>query len=78
MSEIGRAYLLEVGLKYRWWKRVKHLCEKIKPFELSNVICLGECKVKRLRVLDVLDSKELIREFIFECVKFRARTDISL
>ena len=42
VSEIGRACLLEVGLKFRWWKRVNHLCEKAELFELSNVICLGD------------------------------------
>ena len=63
VSEIGRVCLHEVGLKSRWWERVKHLCEKAELFELLNVICLGDCSVKGPRVLDVHDLKKFcIRE----------------
>ena len=57
VAEIGRACLLEVGLKSKWWKRVKYLCEKTELCELSNVICLGDCNMRGLRVLNVDDSK---------------------
>ena len=36
----------------------KYLCERTELFELSNVICLGDCSMRGLRVLNVDDGKE--------------------
>ena len=42
VSEIGRACLIELGCKSKWWSRCGHLCGKFGLFELVNLIWLGE------------------------------------
>ena len=45
MSEIGRACLVEIGRKSRWWARCKHICSKFGQMELVNLIWLRcECE----------------------------------
>ena len=38
VSDIGRAYLMEVGYKSRWWTRCNHDCEKFCLWELVNLL----------------------------------------
>ena len=38
ISDIGRACLMEVGYKSRWWARCNHVCEKFGMWELVNLI----------------------------------------
>ena len=40
VSEIGRACLIELGCKPRWWSRCRHICSKFGLFELVNLIWL--------------------------------------
>ena len=39
VSDIGRACLMEIGYKSRWWARCKHVCEKFCLRKLVN--CYG-------------------------------------
>ena len=36
MSEIGRACLIEIGCKSRWWSRCRHICSKSGLLEFVN------------------------------------------
>ena len=45
VSEIGRACLIEIGCKSRWWSRCRHICSKFVLLELVNLICLREVSV---------------------------------
>ena len=36
VSEIGRACLIEIGCKSRWWSRCRHICSKYVLLELSK------------------------------------------
>ena len=38
ISGIGRTCLMEIGYKYRWWTRCKHVCEKFDLSELVNLL----------------------------------------
>ena len=38
VSEIGRACLVEIGCKSRWWARCRHICSKFGLKELVNLI----------------------------------------
>ena len=38
VSDIGRACLMEVGYKSRWWARCNHVCDKIGLWELVNLL----------------------------------------
>ena len=40
VSDIGRACLMEVGYKYRWWAIYNHVCEKFGLWELVNLLWL--------------------------------------
>ena len=42
MSEIGRACLIELECKSRWWSRCRYICSKFGLFELVNLIWLRE------------------------------------
>ena len=42
VSEIGRACLIEIGCKSRWWSRCRYICSKFGLLELVNLIC--ECE----------------------------------
>ena len=45
MSEIGRACLIEIGARSRWWCRMRHTCNKFGLNELMNLICLGDMSI---------------------------------
>ena len=45
MSEIGRACLIEIGARSRWWCRMRHICNKFGLNELMNLICLGDMSI---------------------------------
>ena len=38
VSEIGRACLIELECKSRWWSRCRHICSKFGLLELVNLI----------------------------------------
>ena len=38
VSDIGRAYLMEVGYESGWWARCNHVCEKFGQWEMVNLI----------------------------------------
>ena len=40
VSDIGRACLMEVGYKSRWWARCNHVCDKFGLWELVNLLWL--------------------------------------
>ena len=45
VSEIGRACLIEIRCKSRWWSRCSLICSKSGKLELVNLICLREVSV---------------------------------
>ena len=45
MSGIGRACLVEIGCKSRWWARCRHICGKFELIELVNLIWLRDASV---------------------------------
>ena len=42
LFEIGRAGLIELGCKSRWWVRCRQICSKFGLFKLVNLIWLRE------------------------------------
>ena len=49
VSEIGRACLIELGCKSRWWSRCRHnICCKFGLFEMVNLIWLREVSLNRM------------------------------
>ena len=53
VSEIGRACLIELGCKSRWWARGRHICRKFGLFELVNLIWLREVSLNGLVKLGI-------------------------
>ena len=44
VSEIGRACLIELGCKSRWWSRCRHICSKFGLVERSELEWDGEIR----------------------------------
>ena len=57
ISEIGRACLIEIGARSRWWCRMRYICNKFGLNELMNLICLGDMSVDRMLSINL--NKEM-------------------
>ena len=55
VSEIGRACLIELGCKSRWWSRCRHTCSKFGLFELVNLVERSELELDG----EIRDESEL-------------------
>ena len=53
VTEIGRACLIEIGCKSRWWSRCRGICSKFVLMELVNLIWLREVSVNGMVNLGV-------------------------
>ena len=53
VSDIGRAFLMEVGYKSRWWARCNHVCHKFGLWELVNLLWLRNIKKEGMSMLGI-------------------------
>ena len=51
VSDIGRACLMEVGYKSRWWARCNHVCDKFGLWELVNLLWLRSINKEGMALL---------------------------
>ena len=51
VSDIGRACLMEVGYKSRWWARCNHVCDKFGLWELVNLLWLRNINKEGMAML---------------------------
>ena len=51
VSDIGRACLMEVGYKSRWWARCNHVCDKFGLWELVNLLWFRNINKERMAML---------------------------
>ena len=51
VSDIGRAWLMEVGYKSRWWSRYNHVCDKFGLWELVNLLWLKNINKEGMAML---------------------------
>ena len=51
VSDIGRACLMEVGYKSRWWTRCHHVCDKFGRWELVNYLWLRNINKEGMAML---------------------------
>ena len=51
VSDIGRACLMEVGYKSRWWTRCNHVCNKFGLWELVNLLWLNNINKEGMAML---------------------------
>ena len=51
VSDIGRACLMEVGYKSRWWARCNHVCDKFGLWELVNLLWLKNINKEGMAML---------------------------
>ena len=66
VSEIGRACLIEIGCKSRWWSRCRHICNKSGLLEFVNLICLREVSVNGIVNLGMNVEREGWKKYICE------------
>ena len=59
VAEIGRACLVEMGARSRWWARMRHLCHKFGMEDLLNLICVADMSVKGLENMNMCTSKKV-------------------
>ena len=64
MSEIGRACLIEIGCKSRWWSRCRHICCKFGLIDLVDLIWLREVRLNRMVKLEMNVNGELWKKHI--------------
>ena len=69
VSEIGRACLIELGCKSRWWSRCRHICSKFGLFELVNLIWLREVSLNGMVKLGMKLNWEFWKKHI--CSRIR-------
>ena len=67
--EIGRACLIELGCKSRWWSRCRHICSKFGLFELVNLICLREVSLNGMVKLGMKVNGEFWKKLIWSRIK---------
>ena len=51
---IGRACLMEVGYKSRWWARCNHVCDKFGLWEMVNLLWLGKINKEGMTMLGMI------------------------
>ena len=73
VSEIGRACLIEIGCKSRWWSRCRHICGKSGLLEFVNLICLREVSVNGMVNLGMNVEREGWKKYIFERIQESGR-----
>ena len=64
ISEIGRACLIEIGGRSRWWARMRHICTREKFSDLVNLICLGDVSVIGMNNLSLEGSKKVWQKYV--------------
>ena len=64
VSEIGRACLIELGCKSRWWSQCRHICSKFGLFELVNLIWLREVSLNGMVKLGMEVNGEFRKKHI--------------
>ena len=69
MSELGRACLIEMGCKSRWWSRCRHICSKLGLLELVNLICLRAVSVNGMVNLGMNVDGEGWKKYICERIQ---------
>ena len=69
MSEIGRACILEIGFKSKWWKREKFLCNKFEFNDMVNLLILRLLNVDGLQRLHLRTDPMYWKSFIPAQVK---------
>ena len=73
VSEIGRACLIEIGCKSRWWSRYRHICSKSGLLELVNLIYLREVCVNGMVNLRMNVEREGWKKYICERIQESGR-----
>ena len=59
VSDIGRACLMEVGYKSRWWARCNHVCDKFGLWEPVNLLWLRNINKEGMAVLGMKYDKNV-------------------
>ena len=73
VSEIGRACLIEIGCKSRWWSRCRHICSKSGLLEFVNLICMREVSVNGMVKLGMNIEREGWKKYICERIQESGR-----
>ena len=73
VSEIGRAFLIKIGCKSRWWSRCRHICSKSGLLEFVNLNCLREVSVNGMVNLGMNVEREGWKKYICERIQESGR-----
>ena len=73
VSENGRACLIEIGCKSRWWSRCRHICSKFGLLEFVNHIYLREVSVNGMLNLGMNVEGEGWKKYICERIQESGR-----
>ena len=66
ISDIGRACLMEIVYKSKWWARCKHVCEKFGLWELVNLIWLRNISKEGIAILGMEYDRNVWKKIIVD------------
>ena len=69
VSDIGRACLMEVGYKSRWWARCSHVYEKFGLWELVNLLCLRNINKEGMAMLGMKYDRNVWQKTFVERIQ---------
>ena len=69
VSDIGRACLMEVGYKSRWWARCNHVCEKLGRLELVNLLWLRNINKEGMAMLGIKYDRNVWKKTFVEIIQ---------
>ena len=69
LSDIGRACMMEVGYKSRWWTRCNHVCEKFGLWKLLILLWLRHINKERMVMFEMKYDKNVWKKTFVERIQ---------
>ena len=73
VSDIGRACLMEVGYKSRWWARCNHVCDKFSLCELVNLLWLKNINKEGMAMLGMKYDRSVWKKTLMARIQEEGR-----
>ena len=65
VSDIGRAFLVEVEYKSRWWARCNHVCDKFGLWELVNLLWFRNINKEGMAMLGMKHDRNVWKRLLW-------------
>ena len=68
-ADIGRAWLMEVGYKSRWWPRCNHVCEKFDLWEPVNLLWFRDINKEGMTMLGMRYDRNVWKKTLVDIIQ---------